>query len=251
MLTRTSPCSLCGPTTSFLAVVLAWLVLLSDARADTPASGDAARASDLDGAPSRAEQPGPSRSASGDQGPMAVATVVLGTDARVDEGETRDRDEGKRESDQKSLLHGFRLGYVFVANHERPIDAEDEQSSLAKRHDLRSPHMFLLGYELAHRMTGSGWLNVLLIGNVSLTGLEQSKAFPSANLLLGFELDEAFQMGVGVNLAPVDDKPAHLVLAAGWTPSAGDIYLPLHVFFMPDIDRNHRFGATLGVNWAL
>ena len=73
---------------------------------------------------------------------------------------------------------------------------------------------------------------------------------PSANMLLGFEFDQSFQTGVGINLVPVRDKPAHMVLAAGWTPRMGEMYLPLHFFFIPDVDQNHRLGVTVGVNWA-
>jgi hypothetical protein len=167
--------------------------------------------------------------------------------------EPKPREHGDESAPEKSasLLHGFRLGYVFVANHDEPTVPGEPASSLAARHGIENPHHFLLGYEVMNRLTGSGWLNVLLIGNFSITGLEQSKLFPSANLLLGFELDRAFQAGVGINQMPVDDKPAHMIIAAGWTPRAGDVYLPLHVFLIPDIDSNHRLGTTFGVNWEI
>jgi hypothetical protein len=186
------------------------------------------------------------RSASG--GASAVATIVLD---RPGAETARKRPGAEEPQEVPSLLHGFRLGYVFVANYDEPIDPDDPDSSLRARNDLQNPHQFLLGYEVMNRMAGSGWLNVLLIGNFSVTGLEQSKLFPSANLLLGFELDRSFQAGVGINLMPVDDKPAHMIVAAGWTPRTGDVYLPLHVFLIPDIDGNHRLGTTFGVNWEI
>ena len=57
------------------------------------------------------------------------------------------------------------------------------------------------------------------------------------------------QLGVGVNVTPVKEKPAHMLMAAGWTPRVGDFYTPLHVFFVPDVDGQHRTGITVGVNW--
>jgi len=44
-------------------------------------------------------------------------------------------------------------------------------------------------------------------------------------------------------------KPAHMLLPAGWTPRIGNFYVLLHVFFIPDVDGQHRTGITLGVNW--
>lgn len=200
--------------------------------------------------PAPAAAPASASARSDHAGASAVATIVLDAPDR-ERPPAHDADEAHPPVHNASLLHGFRLGYVFVANYDQPTEPGDPGSSLSARHGLENPHHFLLGYEVMNRLTGSGWLNVLLIGNVSITGLEQSKLFPSANLLLGFELDRAFQAGVGINLMPVDDKPAHMIVAAGWTPRAGDVYLPLHVFLIPDIDSNHRLGTTFGVNWEI
>jgi len=41
----------------------------------------------------------------------------------------------------------------------------------------------------------------------------------------------------------------HMVFAAGWTPKVGSFYTPVHAFFMPDVDGQHRTGVTVGVNW--
>lgn len=202
-------------------------------------------------APAAATAAAPGAAARSEHGAAsAVATIVLDTEVR-ERPPDHDAEPAPEPARSASLLHGFRLGYVFVANHDEPTEPGVPESSLAARHGIENPHHFLLGYEVMNRMAGSGWLNVLLIGNVSITGLEQSKLFPSANLLLGFELDRSFQAGVGINLMPVDDKPAHMIVAAGWTPRAGDVYLPLHVFLIPDIDSNHRLGTTFGVNWEI
>jgi hypothetical protein len=147
----------------------------------------------------------------------------------------------------KKLLHGFRLGYMFVLELDEP-NAEGAPS-IADKYGIKSPHFFLIGYEVTWRMAGFSWLNVLLVANVTIAGLEQSKFFPGGNAVIGFELAEAFQIGVGVNAMPTKDKPAHMLVAAGWTPEIGSFYVPLHAFFMPDVDGQHRMGLTVGVNW--
>lgn len=148
------------------------------------------------------------------------------------------------------FLHGFRLGYLYLMNKDGPMDSQDPNSpALSERYDIRSAHQFLIGYEATWRMVGHDWLNVLLVGNVLVSGLEQSKFFPSANALIGFEMFRTFQIGVGANVMPTRDRPAHMITAAGWTPRVGDFYVPVHAFFVPDVDGHHRTGLTVGVNW--
>ena len=40
-----------------------------------------------------------------------------------------------------------------------------------------------------------------------------------------------------------------MIAAAGWTPRVGSIQTPVHFFFVPDPDKNHRMGAMLGMTW--
>jgi hypothetical protein len=40
-----------------------------------------------------------------------------------------------------------------------------------------------------------------------------------------------------------------MIAAAGWTPKVGQIYTPVHFFFVPDTEKNHRMGATIGMSW--
>jgi hypothetical protein len=150
--------------------------------------------------------------------------------------------------DDETLLHGFRLGYGYVMNYDKPAIAFDGKS-LQEVAGLRSPHHFLLGYEAVYRVVGHSWLNVLLLGNAMVAGLEQSKFLPSANLLIGFELKNTFQLGVGANLSPLKGSEAHTIIAAGWTPRVGTIYTPVHFFFIPDVDGVHRMGMTTGVTF--
>jgi hypothetical protein len=40
-----------------------------------------------------------------------------------------------------------------------------------------------------------------------------------------------------------------MIVAAGWTPKVGSIHTPVHFFFVPDTEHNHRMGATIGMSW--
>ena len=114
---------------------------------------------------------------------------------------------------------------------------------------MKAPHSFLLGYEVVVRMVGHSWLNVILVGNGLVAGLEQSKFLPTANGLIGFEFNNSFQVGAGVNLSPLKGQEAHTAFAAGWTPRVGNFYVPVHAFFVPDVDGNHRMGMLTGVTF--
>jgi hypothetical protein len=157
-------------------------------------------------------------------------------------------DEGWHTPPGHRFLHGFRLGYMYVS-HINDGTERPNHMSLAQQYGIKSPNMMLLGYEGFYRIVGHSWLNVLMVGNVSVAGLEQSKFLPSANGLLGFEFNRSFELGVGVNLTPDDQAPSHMIIAGGWTPRAGSIMVPFHVFYIPDTFGNTRAGATIGVNW--
>lgn len=149
---------------------------------------------------------------------------------------------------EQKLLTGFRLGYLYVFEHQKPLESLGGQS-LAERTAMRSPHQFLIGYEAFYRMLGHSDINVLLVSNVMISGLEQSKFYPSANGLIGFEIRNSFQLGVGVNVTPLKGSEAHTIIAAGWTPRSGSFYVPIHAFFVPDVDGAHRVGLTTGVTF--
>jgi hypothetical protein len=157
-------------------------------------------------------------------------------------------DDEVRDVSRDRLLHGFRLGWMFTTN----ADAEWEDGSdesYRDHYNLRSEHQFIFGYELTWRMIGHEWLNVLLVGNLLVAGVEQSRFFPSMNGLLGFELHNTFQIGVGVSLTPTKERATHMLAAFGWTPRVGGFYLPVHFFFVPDPYGHHRLGLTMGVNF--
>ena len=146
------------------------------------------------------------------------------------------------------FLHGFRFGYGYVANYDKPLPSLGNRS-LKDTVGMTTPSHFLLGYEAMYRLTGHSWLNVILVGNLMVAGLEQARFYPTANGLLGFELNDAFQIGVGPSFQPLAGSEEHVIVAAGWTPRVGSFYVPLHAFFIPDVDGAHRMGLTTGVTW--
>ncbi len=170
-----------------------------------------------------------------------------------DPSQQADDEEGWHKPVGRRFMHGFRLGWTYLFNMTKATRDTDGDNmpdqSLMKEYDLKSANMMLLGYEGFYRIVGHSWLNVLIVGNVTVAGLEQSKFIPAASGLLGFEFDKSFQLGVGVNVTPDPDAPTHMIAAAGWTPKVGSINTPVHFFFVPDPDRNHRMGATIGMSW--
>jgi hypothetical protein len=198
-----------------------------------------------DPAPAPAPQAQPATVAYAEPQPGAVYT---GDPAiQEDDGEGWHKPVGRR------FMHGFRLGWTYLFNMNkatRDTNGDDmPDQSLMKEYDLKSANMMLLGYEGFYRIVGHSWLNVLIVGNVTVAGLEQSKFIPAASGLLGFEFDRSFQLGVGVNITPDPEAPTHMIAAAGWTPRVGSINTPVHFFFVPDAERNHRMGATIGMSW--
>lgn len=138
----------------------------------------------------------------------------------------------------ETWAHGFRVGYAYVAN--LPPDGP-----------LRSPHLFVLGYELTERALGGSWLDVIVVENLSVSGINQSVFVPTGNLLVGFGIARQLELGTGVNVSPLDPygKVLHQVIAVGWTPRAGAFRVPVHATLVPDVDGQWRLGTTIGVNW--
>ena len=142
------------------------------------------------------------------------------------------------EPSDSRTMHGFRVGYSY-------INGGEEHEKLA------SPHLFVMGYEATQRLSGGEWLNVITVENIMIGGMNQSVFIPTANFLLGFEINEMFQVGVGPNVSPFADLDSmiHMIGAVGYTPRAGDFNVPIHASFIPDVSGNYRFAVTTGVNW--
>jgi hypothetical protein len=160
-------------------------------------------------------------------------------------------DDGWHQPAGQRFASGFRFGAMYIANYDKPnrVESDGSMGSIKSELGLKTPYMFLLGYEGFYRVIGHSWLNVLMVGNLSVAGLEQSKFVPVGSGLLGFEFDRSFELGVGINLVPDTKAPSHVIVAAGWTPRIGSIQTPIHVFYVPDADGNSRSGATIGMNW--
>ena len=161
-------------------------------------------------------------------------------------------DDGWHKPVGRRFLHGFRLGWTYLYNVDKMrLDDQGMRTveSLKDKYGIKSPNMMLLGYEGFYRVVGHSWLNVLMVGNITVAGLEQSKFIPAASGLIGFEFNRSFQLGIGVNLTPDPHAPSHMIAAAGWTPYVGSIQTPIHFFFVPDTDGNHRMGATIGMTY--
>jgi hypothetical protein len=135
---------------------------------------------------------------------------------------------------------GMRFGYMYINKGE-----ESDK--------LRNPSMFTMGFETQQTMKGGEWLDLLFIQNITVGGLEQSLLLPSVNALVGFEINSALQLGVGMTAGLQDPAGEgnyiHLLTAIGWTQQAGYFSVPIHVVFMPDINDYWRLGATTGINW--
>ena len=183
--------------------------------------------------------------------------------------DSTDEDTGWHRPAGQRFTSGFRLGWMYLSHYDSKnrdsgqMDANGNHvlESMKDKFGLKNPNMFVIGYEGFYRIVGHSWLNVLMVGNVSVAGLDQSKFIPTANGLLGFEIQRSFELGVGVNLVPDPVAPSHMIVAAGWTPKVGSIQTPIHAFWIPDsggtdpndstkaLAGNSRFGATIGMNW--
>ena len=139
-----------------------------------------------------------------------------------------------------TVRKGLRFGYNYVHGGERSSR-------------IVSPHMFAIGFESQQTMSGGDWLDLLFVQNVTISGLEQSLVVPSANALVGFEINNALQLAVGANATvyyPADvNNYIHLVSAIGWTQAAGHFSVPVHLVYIPDVNGYWRLAATTGVNW--
>jgi hypothetical protein len=164
-----------------------------------------------------------------------VIGLTLSTSAVAD-----DHAVSMSNSDDWTTRKGLRFGYNYVSGGER----SDR---------IISPHMFAIGFESQQTMSGGDWLDLLFVQNVTISGLEQSLVIPSANVLVGFEINDSLQLAVGANATiydPADDNNyVHLVSAIGWTQAAGHFSVPVHLIYIPDVNEYWRLAVTTGVNW--
>lgn len=135
--------------------------------------------------------------------------------------------------------HGVRMGYSWVNLQDNPLGLD--------------PNMFVMGYEVNQTFDGGGAIDFLITANVMVSGINQSLFVPNANLLTGLEIGQRVQVGAGPNLSVSDpsgnDRLLHMIMAIGYTPAVGDLSIPVHLSYIPDVDGYFRVAATTGVNW--
>jgi hypothetical protein len=173
---------------------------------------------------------------------IGLLSVMLTTTVQAEGYESVAQPEVTYEKIKPEWHHrkGMRFGYSYI----------NKGTDSGK---LKNPSMFTMGFEAQQTMKGGEWLDILFIQNVTVGGLEQSLLIPSVNGLVGFEVNQRLQVGVGINATLADpsgeDNYLHLVTAAGWTQPAGFFSVPVHVVFIPDVNDYWRLAATTGVNW--
>jgi hypothetical protein len=238
-------------TTAFLTT----LVTVAHAQGNDASNNCASPCTIAPSAPAQTPQLQPEPGYAGPQ-PAVQAAPQPAQPAADDE----DDDTGWHRPAGRRFFHGFRIGAMYLANYDQ-VDTRRTDSthmdgmSIKDQLKLTSPYMMLIGYEGFYRIVGHSWLNVIMVGNVSVAGLDQSKFIPAASGLIGFEFQKSFQLGVGVNVLPDAVAPSHAIIAAGWTPRVGSIQTPVHFFIVPDHGdssgnaKNWRTGATVGMNW--
>jgi hypothetical protein len=130
--------------------------------------------------------------------------------------------------------HGFRIGYAYYRTAE----------------GLADPHLFVMGYELSQRMYGGAGLDVLIVENAMISGLNQSMVVPSANLLVGASIRDTVEVGVGPNVSALPELSANMIAAVGITMPAGLFEIPAHLAWVSAADGWGRVVLTTGVNWG-
>ncbi|MGC6510556.1 MAG: hypothetical protein ACON4U_19215 [Myxococcota bacterium] len=146
---------------------------------------------------------------------------------------------GFAEPPATEIFSGFRMGYGYV---------EDER--------LFTNHLMILGWDhMAYIDTGAN-IDVVVAGNISLGGMNQSEVLPSGHLVVGYQMFDSIQFGVGpvVTIESFEPEPIprlNMIVAAGWNIALGDAFLPLHVGYVPDPDGRWRAYVTTGMNWQL
>ena len=137
------------------------------------------------------------------------------------------------------MVGGFRMGYGYVANSE-----------------LRSPHVMVLGWDQMYSLDTNTSLDVIVAGNISVGGVNQGEILPSAHLIIGYQIWDSLQFGVGPVVTfsefdPVVKSRLNMITAMGWNIEMGDFYIPLHAAYVPDVDGRWRAYLTTGMNWPL
>ena len=146
---------------------------------------------------------------------------------------------GFAEPPKMETVSGFRMGYGYV---------EDDR--------LTTNHLMILGWDHMAFIDSGSNIDVVVAGNLSLGGMNQSEVLPSGHLVVGYQMFDSIQFGVGPIVTIDEVEPEiiprlNMIVAAGWNIEMGDAYLPLHVGYVPDPDGRWRAYVTTGMNWQL
>ena len=146
---------------------------------------------------------------------------------------------GFAESPNMETVSGFRMGYGYV---------EDNR--------LTTNHLMILGWDHMAFIDSDSNIDVVVAGNLSLGGMNQSEVLPSGHLVVGYQMFDSIQFGVGPIVTFDEVEPEiiprlNMIVAAGWNIEMGDAYLPLHIGYVPDPDGRWRAYVTTGMNWQL
>lgn len=136
-------------------------------------------------------------------------------------------------------VSGFRMGYGYAVNE-----------------DLPSPHIMVVGWDHMQSMNTGTALDFIIAGNISMGGMNQGRVLPSAHLIVGYQIYDSLQFGLGpvVTLKQNEVEPIpklNMIIAGGWNFEMGDVYIPLHVAYVPDINGEWRSYVTTGINWPI
>ena len=148
------------------------------------------------------------------------------------------RDNTHRSGPDIHLFHGARVGYVY--------SMEDPSLGL-------SSHNLAMGYEWYQVVDGGSNIDFLFVQNILAIGMNQGLIIPAGNALLGVEINERLQLGVGPNLnlgeLVTDGQAIGMVAAAGVVLDSGDFNIPVHVSVIPRDGEVPRVALTTGINW--
>ena len=146
---------------------------------------------------------------------------------------------GFAEPPKMETVSGFRMGYGYV---------EDDR--------LTTNHLMILGWDHMAFIDSGSNIDVVVAGNLSLGGMNQSEVLPSGHLVVGYQMFDSIQFGVGPIVTIDEVEPEiiprlNMIVAAGWNIEMGNAYLPLHIGYVPDPDGRWRAYVTTGMNWQL
>jgi hypothetical protein len=147
--------------------------------------------------------------------------------------------DGIRRS-RATVNHGMRIGTVMLTNMS--------QDDLRTR-GLTAPAVMLLGYEIIERINATDSVNLLFAQNFLIGGFEQSAFLFTLNAVVGLDIYDTIQLGVGLNISPGTNW-THAIMFLSWTPKLGDLYMPITASFVPDKDGYHRVGLTIGLSFS-